>query len=279
MAAATSARVVKGHPATDSADAEDPAGVSGLLRGLIKRPVIGLRFGVVLLRPVVEFGPGENEQPWEPFRARCLRGAVFLDSMAPHRWVPIDEERLLLRRVDGAASRTRSELTFQAERGVTLCSMGSIKGYYEWDNEDLTPGQKKEGGLHQNLFDAEGNLKGSARFIPAEEEDSDELVITETVYVPMERRKSREQEEFEEAIAAIVAHLIERGFARAKPMVAQWYREKARPVVAAQRTKVSDLRSRRKARKVPETIEATVVESGQELVRGARAGASGHVRR
>ena len=47
--------------------------------------------------------------------------------------------------------------------------MGRIKGHYEWDDDDLTPGQKKEGGLHQNLFDSEGNLKGSARFIPDDE--------------------------------------------------------------------------------------------------------------
>ena len=46
--------------------------------------------------------------------------------------------------------------------------MASIKGRYEYDDDDLTPGKKKEGGLHQNLFDSEGNLKGSARFIPDE---------------------------------------------------------------------------------------------------------------
>ena len=64
--------------------------------------------------------------------------------------------------------------------------MGRIKGHYEWDDDDLTPGRKKEGGLHQNLFDGEGNLKGSARFIPDDGTDPDPLVITETVYVPIE---------------------------------------------------------------------------------------------
>ncbi len=47
--------------------------------------------------------------------------------------------------------------------------MASIKRRYEYDDDDLTPG-KKEGGLHQNLFDSEGNLKGSASFIPDEEQ-------------------------------------------------------------------------------------------------------------
>lgn len=44
--------------------------------------------------------------------------------------------------------------------------MARIAGHYEWADDDLTPGRKREGGLHQNLFDARGNLKGSARFVP-----------------------------------------------------------------------------------------------------------------
>lgn len=149
---------------------------------------------------------------------------------------------------------------------TTLRNMGRIKGHYEWDDDDLTPGHKKEGGLHQNLFDSDGNLKGSARFIPDDETESDELVITETVYVPIEqRRKSREQEELEEAIAAIVSHLIDRGIARAKPIVAQWYRKTARPAFDAQRAKIVTRRARRKAQKTG-VIEAANVEPRQELI-------------
>jgi hypothetical protein len=47
--------------------------------------------------------------------------------------------------------------------------MGRIRGHYEWDDDDLTPGRKKEGGLHQNLFDADGHLKGNARFVPEDD--------------------------------------------------------------------------------------------------------------
>jgi hypothetical protein len=39
--------------------------------------------------------------------------------------------------------------------------MGRIKGHYEWDDDDLAPGHKKEGGLHQNLFDSDGKLKAA----------------------------------------------------------------------------------------------------------------------
>lgn len=64
--------------------------------------------------------------------------------------------------------------------------MGRIKGHYEWDDDDLTPGRKKEGSLHQNLFDSAGNLKGSARFVPDDGTEPEPLVVTETVYVPVE---------------------------------------------------------------------------------------------
>ena len=103
--------------------------------------------------------------------------------------------------------------------------MGRIKGHYEWDDDDLSPGQKKEGGLHQNLFDGEGKLKGSARFIPGDGRRHRALFVTETVYVPVEqRRRTRGEEELEQAIAALVSHLIDRGIAKAKPLAEEWWR-------------------------------------------------------
>jgi len=97
-------------------------------------------------------------------------------------------------------------------------AMGRIRGHYEWDDDDLTPGQKKEGGLHQNLFDGDGNLKGSAWFIPDDGPEPEPLVVTETVYVPVERRRrTREEEELDQAIAELVSHLVGRGIAKAGP--------------------------------------------------------------
>lgn len=144
--------------------------------------------------------------------------------------------------------------------------MGRIKGHYEWDDDDLTPGQKKEGGLHQNLFDSEGNLKGSARFIPDDGSEPEPLVVTETVYVPVEqRRRTREEEELEQFIADLVSHLIDRGIAKAKPLAEQWWRETARPAIDARRARMRERRSRRLAEKKVVTVEATVVEPSQEL--------------
>ncbi|MFG3553394.1 hypothetical protein ACGGAQ_03305 [Micromonospora sp. NPDC047557] len=144
--------------------------------------------------------------------------------------------------------------------------MGRIRGHYEWDDDDLTPGQKKEGGLHQNLFDSEGNLKGSARFIPDDGGEPEPLVVTETVYVPVERRRrTREEEELNQAIADLVSHLIDRGIAKAKPLAEQWWRETARPAIDAQRVKMLERRSRRKAQKNAPVLEGTDVEPSQKL--------------
>lgn len=148
--------------------------------------------------------------------------------------------------------------------------MRRIKGHYEWDDDDLTPNQKKEGGLHQNLFDREGNLKGSARFIPDDGSEPESLVVTETVYVPVEqRRRTREEEELEQFIADLVSHLIDRGIAKAKPLAEQWWRETARPAIDARRTKMLERRSRRKAQKKAPAIEAPVVEPSKELAKAS----------
>lgn len=128
--------------------------------------------------------------------------------------------------------------------------MGRIKGHYEWDDDDLTPGHKKEGGLHQNLFDKDGSLRGSARFVPDDRDDTDSFVVSESVYVPTEqRRKSREQEELEEAIAAVIGHLIDQGVSKVRREISQWYQETGRPAFDARRAKIAERRTRRKVSK------------------------------
>lgn len=114
-----------------------------------------------------------------------------------------------------------------------MIRMGRIPGYYEWDDDSLTPGQKMEGGLHQNLFDDEGKLKGSARFVPADEDVSDPLVVTETVYIPVEeRRKSKEEENV--AVSMLLSILVLVGAEIAKPHVQHWWRESFQPFVGKQ---------------------------------------------
>jgi len=52
--------------------------------------------------------------------------------------------------------------------------MVKIHGYYEYDDDSLTPGQAKDGGLSQLLFDSEGKLSDHASFHPEDPDDEDE---------------------------------------------------------------------------------------------------------
>ena len=159
----------------------------------------------------------------------------------------------------GRTFRVRSHIA------PTVSGMGRIKGHYEWDDDRLTPGQKREGGLHQNLFDSDGHLKGSARFVPDDGDAADPLIVTETVYVPVEqRRRTREEEELAEAIAELVVHFIGQGIARARPYAEQWWRESARPAIDARRARIAERRLRRRSARTA-AVEATVVENSHEV--------------
>jgi hypothetical protein len=145
--------------------------------------------------------------------------------------------------------------------------MGRIKGHYEWDDDDLTPGRKKEGGLHQNLFDSEGNLRGSARFIP-DDGDDEPLTVTQTVFVHIDERRDQEDWRYE-ALSQLAVYLINEGIPKAKPYVEQWWRELARPAIDARRAKALERRERRRARNTVQaeiaTAEPPTQEPGHEL--------------
>ncbi|MGV0448373.1 hypothetical protein [Corynebacterium sanguinis] len=139
--------------------------------------------------------------------------------------------------------------------------MGRIPGYYEWDDDDLTPGRKQEGGLHQNLYDAEGNLKGSARFVPTDGEGPETVNVTQNVYVPIEkRRRSQEQEEREEAIGELLLSGAVVDLVKAKPHVEKWWRNTFRPFVSAQRSKLNSRHHKFKDSDATTTVVAEVDE-------------------
>ena len=163
--------------------------------------------------------------------------------------------------------------------------MARIRGHYEWDDDDLTPGRKKEGGLHQNLFDADGNLRGSARFVPEEDTDPEPVIITQTVYIPLdERRRTQQDDALAEFVADVVSHLARRGYAAAAPIVAQWIRETAVPSLAARGARMRERRARRKARRTGAVAEGSIVDSSDDLtddlvneLDGKATGASGEL--
>ena len=138
--------------------------------------------------------------------------------------------------------------------------MGRIKGYYEWEDDSLTPADRKNGGLHQNLFDQNGNLKGHARFVPAEESDEPGPVfVTENVYLDAgDRRAADERDEVAELVARVVWSLAARGADVAVPLAKDWWRESGRHAFARQRDRLRDLRPRRRrGRGLPEEVQSS----------------------
>lgn len=126
--------------------------------------------------------------------------------------------------------------------------MPSIDGRLEWDDDELTPGKKKEGGLHSTLFDADGNLKSSARFLPDED---DRKAEPDTVYMPVYHEvpapaKTPEQEAFEKAVAEQLSRLVDFSIEKLTPHAVRFWEDKARPAL---RSKVAKVKAKTKMKK------------------------------
>ena len=132
-------------------------------------------------------------------------------------------------------------------------------GYYEWD-DDLTPGKKKEGGWHQNLYDTEGRLKGSARFVPVDDDQEDPIVVTETMYIPADERLSKTQEMVADIIASVIVKLIEDGAKAATPRVKRWWNETAVPFAKEKTNGWKRRHTAHHSEKKPQSVEAIVID-------------------
>lgn len=137
--------------------------------------------------------------------------------------------------------------------------MARQAGYYEWD-DDLTPGKKKEGGWHQNLYDTEGRLKGSARFVPVDDDQEDPIVVTETMYVPADERFSKTQEMVADIIASVIVKLIEDGAKAATPRVKRWWNETAVPFAKEKTYGWKRRHTARHSEKKPQSVEGIVID-------------------
>lgn len=168
-----------------------------------------------------------------------------------------------------------------------------IPGFLEYDDDDLTPGKKKEGGLHQNLYNRDGDLKGHARFIPGEGQDPDPVVVDQSRNVHdtkqerrrvRERRRHRVQDEVADFLAEIMKDAVKDLVAEATPHAKRLWNEKALPAIEARRaeatedaklwwreqalptigTRLARNATRKASAKQPIVVEATIVDSGQE---------------
>ena len=102
-------------------------------------------------------------------------------------------------------------------RASTINHMPRIPGYLEWDDENLTPGRGKKGGLSQNLYDSDGHLKDHARFIPADYDDffGEDYSITNHVHT---------------AVAALGGAVAYQGVVLAMPHIKRFLEEKVKPI-------------------------------------------------
>lgn len=148
--------------------------------------------------------------------------------------------------------------------------MVTIRGRYVYDDEDLTPGKKREGGLHQNLFDAGGNLKASARFIPDDDQspvfDPYSWASASPTWADTEEAPGLSQEEREQLRALlekVIVPLLVVAFERGAPHAQRLWRSKVRPAVRARLDGMRRRLPRRGRRVDPEVsavLEGTVVE-------------------
>jgi hypothetical protein len=148
--------------------------------------------------------------------------------------------------------------------------MPSIKGRYEYDDDDLTPGKKKEGGLHQNLYDSRGNLKGNARFLPDDGDDCEAAPEPLVIYVhdePAPPAKSREQEAYEKAVSDQVSRLVDYAIAKLTPHAQRLWHERARPAI---RSKVDNAKCRWANRRAVGAL-APPADSSPQVVAALRA--------
>lgn len=118
----------------------------------------------------------------------------------------------------------------------------SMTGRLEWDDENLAPGNKKEGGYHNNLYDSDGRLKGSARFIPEYEPErppADEPVEPNKKErqqrVAPQRLRTGIQAEATLLLAEIVRGLAKDLMEEARPHAERLWKEKGRQAVEKKR--------------------------------------------
>ena len=184
------------------------------------------------------------------------------EFQAPQHPVPARALGVDLRESVRGQRKLGAAKLLSASLSIISC-MARQAGYYEWD-DDLTPGKKKGGGWHQNLYDPERKLRGSARFVPTADFDNEPIVITETVYVPAEERRCSEgQEALAQAASDIVMELLRCGIELAKPTLKQFLHEKAFPFI---KSRVDGWRHRcraeRRSKKKSRASVKTMAESG-----------------
>ncbi|MER6077040.1 hypothetical protein [Streptomyces sp. NPDC001833] len=138
--------------------------------------------------------------------------------------------------------------------------MASRRGRLEY-SDDLTPGQSKDGGLHQNLYDSQGRLVGHATFIPDDEDgDDDSLTDPPPVFFDANTHEpdpqTKERLELEELLEAVVLLVrVIKAAEKAAPHLKRWWNDQALPLMKSTRNKLA--RTRKAGRQATPTESTT----------------------
>jgi hypothetical protein len=123
--------------------------------------------------------------------------------------------------------------------------MASVNGRFEYP-DDLTPGQSKKGGLHQNLYDKQGNLVGHGNFIPDKGGDAPSKTETPPLFFePSEcdcesHSQSQERLDPEEIVEALI--LLINFAAWSAPRLERFWKHQVLPLAKSTRRKFSRAR-------------------------------------
>jgi hypothetical protein len=123
--------------------------------------------------------------------------------------------------------------------------MASVNGRFEYP-DDLTPGQSKKGGLHQNLYDDKGNLVGHGNFIPDREGEASSTAETPPLFFePSEcacesHAQSQECLDPEEIVEALI--LLIKFAAWSAPRLERFWKHQILPFAKSTRRKFTRAR-------------------------------------
>lgn len=165
--------------------------------------------------------------------------------------------------------------------------MAEVWGSLKWDDDDLTPGNSKDGGLHNNLYDSDGKLKGAASFIPGDKSDrGSERQPANPRGKDVEQRRDRAKDQVVEFVADVVHDALVGLADEATPHVKRFLDEKvvpaiktrsseagreaglllgakARPLIERQRERMTARKTQKSGSRHPIVVEGTVVDPGQ----------------
>jgi hypothetical protein len=197
---------------------------------------------ILLLPAKIMTGLKDFTEPGAPQTLDQLRsmGEVRTHSPRKGRWPQVQSEHGS-RGLVAYAERQRVYGPVQA-RGPTVFGrvylscmpagwewlMTSIRGRYEYP-DDLTPGQSKDGGLHQNLYDSQGRLVDHGTFFPDDENET--VTNSPPVIVNITNEYASDSQAEEPSGEALLAALILLSAIAAAPHIKSWWNNQAFPFI------------------------------------------------